>query len=136
MNDPEFSEHLPLLVFVDGRLAGPGTLHQRPGGWKRHIEEVYFLTHPDFRGMGVLDMLLEEIIDLSRHRGLTKLESSVNGERKSAIESMVSASLSGSPTTSSICRPSRMIMSCLEWNWWRHLRTSARATERLYGPGF
>ena len=91
MNDPEFSEHLPLLAFVDGRLAGLGTLHQRPGGWKRHIGEVYFLTHPNFRGMGVLDLLLEEIIALSRHRALTKLESSVNGERKSAIDSMVSA---------------------------------------------
>ena len=91
MEDPEFNENLPLLAFVDGRLAGMGTLHQRLGGWKRHIGEVYFLTHPNFRGNGILDLMLEQIIDVSRVRGLTKLESSVNGERKSAIDSMVSA---------------------------------------------
>ena len=91
MADTESGEHLPLLAFVDGHLAAMGYLHQRPGGWKRHIGEVIFLTHPDYRGLGLIDRLLEEIIRMARHCGLTKLESELNGERVSAIEAMASA---------------------------------------------
>ena len=91
MAEPGFGEHLPLLAHVDGKLAALGSLHQRLGGWKRHIGTVHFLTHPDFRGLGLIDRLLEEIIEISRHCGLTRLESELNGERTSAIESMATA---------------------------------------------
>ena len=87
-SDPSFSENFPLLAFVDGRLVAFGLLHQRLGGWKRHIGKVFFLTHPDFRGRGLIDLLLEEIIEAARHCGLTRLESELNGERRSAIEAM------------------------------------------------
>ncbi|MCB1232717.1 MAG: GNAT family N-acetyltransferase [Verrucomicrobiae bacterium] len=89
MSDPEFGEHLPLVAFIDGRLVATGILHQRLGGWKRHIGKVYFLTHPQYRGLGLIDVLLEEIVEVAQHCGLTKLESEINGERVSAIESMV-----------------------------------------------
>lgn len=91
MADPEFPQHLPLVAHVDGKLVAIGSLHQRLGGWKRHIGQVYFLTHPDFRGMGLIDLLLAEIIEVARHGGLTRLESELNGERKSAIESLAAA---------------------------------------------
>ena len=89
--DPGFGKDLPLLALVDGRLVAIGSLHQRLGGWKRHIGKVFFLTHPDFRGLGLVDRLLEEIIEVSRHAGLTKLESEINGERKAAIQSLAAA---------------------------------------------
>ncbi|MCB1091421.1 MAG: GNAT family N-acetyltransferase [Verrucomicrobiae bacterium] len=88
ISDSTYGEHLPLTAFVDGRLVATGSLHQRMGGWKRHIGKVYFLTHPEHRGLGLIDVLLEEIIEVARHCGLTKLESEINGERASAIESM------------------------------------------------
>lgn len=88
MSDPEFHEHLPLLAFVDGRAAAMGSLHRRPGGWKRHIGRVYFLTSSDHKGMGLIDKLLDEIVELSQHCGLTRLESELNGERESAIRAM------------------------------------------------
>lgn len=88
MANPETGEHLPLLAFVDGRIVAMGYLNQRLGGWKRHIGAVTFLTHPNYRGLGLIDLLLEEIIDLARHCGLTKLESEINGERVSAIEAL------------------------------------------------
>ena len=87
-SDPNYDDHLPLLAFVDGRLAGLGVLRCRPGGWKRHIGKVSFLTHPDFRGLGLIDRLLEEIIESARDCGLLKLESELNGERQSAIQAM------------------------------------------------
>ena len=89
--DQESEEHLPLLAFVDGRIAGMGYLNQRLGGWKRHIGVVTFLTHPDYRGLGLINLLLEEIIEMARHCGLTKLESELNGDRVSAIEALATS---------------------------------------------
>ena len=88
MKDPEEGEHVTLLAFVDGRIAAMGYLHQPRGGWKRHIGGVTFLTHPDFRGQGLISVLVDEIIEVARHSGLTKLESELNGERVSAIEAL------------------------------------------------
>lgn len=90
MADPDFGQHVPLLALIDGHVAAMGSLHQRLGGWKRHIGTVYFLTHTKFKGLGLIDYLLEAIVDISRHRGLTKLESELNGERATAIKSMIS----------------------------------------------
>jgi GNAT superfamily N-acetyltransferase len=90
MADSTRGEHLPLVAHIDGRLAATGSLHQRLGGWKRHIGKVHFFTHPDYRGLGLIDRLLDEIIELARHSGLTRLESELNGERISAIESLAS----------------------------------------------
>ena len=88
MKDPQGDEHIVLLAFVDGRLVAMGSLHQRMGGWKRHIGKVYFLTHPDYRGLGLLGKLLEMLVEKSGELGLTKLESELNGERKVAIDSL------------------------------------------------
>lgn len=88
MDDPEFVQNVPLVAFVDGKLAATGSLHIRPGGWKRHIGQTYFLTHPNYRGLGLIDFLLECIIEVSKYRGLTRLESELNGERESAIQSL------------------------------------------------
>jgi len=40
------------------------------------------LIHPDYRGLGVLRALLNEIVDVAKHGGLTKLEAEFNGERE------------------------------------------------------
>lgn len=88
MADESFEETLPLLAFLDGHLVAMGLLRQRPGGWKRHIGKVAFLTHPEFHGRGLIDCLLAEIIAAAKACGLTRLESELNGERHSAIEAL------------------------------------------------
>lgn len=88
MEDPKGEEHIVLLAFVDGSLVAIGSLHQRLGGWKRHIGKVYFLTHPEYRGLGLMDALLKKVIEISEDLGLTKLESELNGERTVALESL------------------------------------------------
>jgi len=85
--DLDYEERLPLLALADGKIVGHATLHQRPGGWKRHIGMVDALIHPDYRGLGVLRGLLRELVDVARHGGLTKLEAEFNGERKNTIGS-------------------------------------------------
>ncbi len=91
MESPDREDHVVLLAHIDGTLVAMGTLHLRPGGWKRHIGRVYFLTHPDYRGLGLIDEFLGPIVNISRQLGLTKLESELNGERVSAIEAMGAA---------------------------------------------
>jgi GNAT superfamily N-acetyltransferase len=86
--DPSFEENLPLLAFVDGKLCAMGLLRQRPGGWKRHIGRVSFLTHPDYHGLGLIEALLEEIVEVARDCGLLRIESELNGERESAVKAM------------------------------------------------
>ena len=85
---PDFDQNLPLLLLHGQKIIGQATLHQRPGGWKRHIGLVTVLTHPDYHGRNVARILAAELIEIARHLGLQKLEARLNGERKVAIRAL------------------------------------------------
>jgi GNAT superfamily N-acetyltransferase len=82
---PDFDRNLPLLMLHGKKIIGEATLHQRVGGWKRHIGLITMLTHPDYRGRDVSKILISELIEIARHCGLRQLEAEVNGERKIAL---------------------------------------------------
>jgi GNAT superfamily N-acetyltransferase len=82
----DYEVNLPLLALAGDRIVGDGTLHQRSGGWKRHIGLVSVLTLPDFRGKGIVDLLIAEMVEIARHAGLAKLEAEFNGERKAGMK--------------------------------------------------
>jgi len=84
----DFDSDLPLLAFLDEELVGDATLHQRRGGWKRHIGLVSVLIHPDFRDRGIIEHLIDELIEVGRHAGLTKLEAEFNGDRTRSIHGL------------------------------------------------
>ncbi len=84
----DFEKNLVLLMLHGPQVVGEVTLHQRQGGWKRHIGVVTVLTHPDYRGVDVAKILVDEIISVARHLGLRNLEAELNGERKVAIRAM------------------------------------------------
>jgi len=81
---PDFERNLPLLMLHKNKVIGEATLHQRGGGWKRHIGLITLLTHPDYRGRDVSKILVTELVAIARHCGLRRLEAEVNGERKIA----------------------------------------------------
>ncbi len=81
----DFFRHLPLLAFADGKIVADASLHQRAGGWKRHIGLVSVVTHPDYRGRGIVDLLINELVEISRQAGLMRLEAEFNGERDVGI---------------------------------------------------
>ena len=87
----DYENNLPLLALRDGVIIAEATLHIRQGGWKRHIGLVSELTHPDYRGKGLSEMLLKELIEMAQHAGLRKLEAELNGERNIAIHSFAEA---------------------------------------------
>jgi RimJ/RimL family protein N-acetyltransferase len=84
----DYEMNLPLIMLHGSKIIGEANLHQRQGGWKRHIGIVTVLTHPDYRGRDVAKMLVEEIVLVARHLGLKKLEAELNGERKVAIRAL------------------------------------------------
>ena len=83
---PDFERNLPLLMLCGTKVIGEATLHQRGGGWKRHIGLITLLTHPEYRGRDVSKILVKEMIHLARQCGLRRLEAEVNGERKIALQ--------------------------------------------------
>ena len=82
----DFDRNLPLLVLHGQKIIGLATLHQRFGGWKRHVGMITLLTHPEYRGRDVSKLLVGELIDIAKHCGLRRLEAEVNGERKIALQ--------------------------------------------------
>lgn len=81
---PDFERNLPLLMLHKNKVIGEATLHQRGGGWKRHIGLITLLTHPEYRGRDVSKVLVTELIRIAKHCGLRRLEAEINGERKIA----------------------------------------------------
>jgi RimJ/RimL family protein N-acetyltransferase len=82
----DFERNLPLLMLHGKKVIAEATLHQRRGGWKRHIGLITLLTHPEYRGRDVSKVLVRELIDIARNCGLHRLEAEVNGERKIALK--------------------------------------------------
>ena len=82
---PDFERNLPLLMLHGQKIIGEATLHQRLGGWKRHIGLITLLTHPEYRGRDVSKVLVSEMIEIARHCGVRRLEAEINGERKIAL---------------------------------------------------
>ena len=81
----DYEANLPMLAIHEGKVVAEGTLHQRQGGWKSHIGLVSELTHPEHHGIGLSTVLIEHLIRIAQHCGLTKLEAEFNGEREIAI---------------------------------------------------
>ena len=84
----DFERNLPLLMLHGSKIIGEATLHQRFGGWKRHIGLVTVLTHPEYRGRDVAKILVAEQVEIARAQGLVRLEAELNGERKVAIRAL------------------------------------------------
>jgi GNAT superfamily N-acetyltransferase len=82
----DLGRNLPLLAFMEGKIAGVATLHQQLGGWKRHIGRVSVLVLPHYRGRGLARALVTEIVQLARNGGLEKVEAEFIGEQEAAVK--------------------------------------------------
>lgn len=84
----DYESNLPLLMLKGTQVIGEATLHQRQGGWKRHVGLLTLLTHPDYRGRDISKLLVGELIRIGRYLGLKKVEAELNGERTAAIKGL------------------------------------------------
>ena len=82
----DVGRNLPLVGIVDHKIVGVATLHQRLGGWKRHVGRVSVLVHPNFRGVGLARALINETLDIARSAGLERIEAAFIGEQEAALK--------------------------------------------------
>jgi L-amino acid N-acyltransferase YncA len=82
----DYTNILPLLVFKDSRVVADATLHRDKRGWSRHVAEVRVSLDPEFRGRGLARMLLQEFIDLGPELKVAILTASVLDVQREARE--------------------------------------------------
>jgi L-amino acid N-acyltransferase YncA len=82
----DYGRNLPLVALIGSKIVGVATLHQRLGGWKRHVGRVSVLVHPQHRGRGLATQLIAEILDLARAAGLEKAEAAFIAEQLAAVK--------------------------------------------------
>jgi len=80
----DYLRNLPLLAVQGQKVIADATLHQQQGGWKRHVGRLSVVVHPQSRGKGLARILVQELIHISQHLGLERLEAEFIGEQKAA----------------------------------------------------
>jgi L-amino acid N-acyltransferase YncA len=74
-----------LLVELDGKLVGYGSLGHNELLWTRHLGEIQMLLGPELRGKGVGTLLARELFGLAREQGLQKIVARMASEQKGAF---------------------------------------------------
>jgi GNAT superfamily N-acetyltransferase len=82
----DVGRNLPLVGVIDKKIVGVATLHQRLGGWKRHVGRVSVLVHPKFRGLGLARNLVNEMLEIARRAGLERVEAAFIAEQEAAMK--------------------------------------------------
>ena len=81
----DLGHNLPLVAVDGAKIIGCATLHQKLGGWRRHIGRISVLTDPKYRGNGLGYTLTGEIIEIARDSGLQRLEAEFITEQVQAL---------------------------------------------------
>ena len=87
----DYDCNLPLLALEDKRIIALGILHQRQGGWKRHIGSLNVMVDPDYIDHGLVYLLIRSLVGLGQHAGLMRLESELMGRRPDFTEAFRNA---------------------------------------------
>lgn len=69
----DYGRDLPLLAVVGSRIVADATLHRRKGGPLRLVGRIKWMVDPEFRGVGLGTLLVNQFIDIAREGGLRHL---------------------------------------------------------------
>jgi L-amino acid N-acyltransferase YncA len=72
---------LTVLAEIDGRLVGYGNLHLSRLQWTRHIGEIRILVDPRFRGLGLGEYLVHDLMKLAKENDLTRVVAHIGSEQ-------------------------------------------------------
>lgn len=71
----DYSKAFPLLAFDGKRVVADATLHRREGGPLRLVGRIKWMIDPAFRGVGLGTILVKDLINVARDRGLRHVNS-------------------------------------------------------------
>lgn len=74
-----------ILVEMDGKLVGHGSLMRTDQTWSRHLGEIILLLSPETRGKGLGSILAGEIFSKAEELGLMKVVARMASDQKGAI---------------------------------------------------
>jgi acetyltransferase len=78
----DYGRILPLLAWHGNKIVADATLHQKLGGWRRHIGRVRLAMHMEYRNKDLALIMMGELIDVARRAGLEKLQAELMGEHR------------------------------------------------------
>jgi L-amino acid N-acyltransferase YncA len=69
----DFERAIPIVAVMDGCIVADATLHRSRAAARRHVGELRIVVDPDYRGKGLGNRLIHELIELGRALELHKL---------------------------------------------------------------
>ena len=75
-----------VLAEANGKLIGHGTLSHNALQWTRHLGEIVLLLSPSFRGIGLGNLLANELFSIARELGLQKIVARMASEQRGAVQ--------------------------------------------------
>ncbi len=75
-----------VLAEANGKLIGHGTLNHNALQWTRHLGEIMLLISPDYRGIGLGNLLANELFSIARELGLQKIVARMASEQRGALQ--------------------------------------------------
>ncbi len=75
-----------ILVELDGKLVGHGSLVHEEQVWTRHLGGMILLLAPEVRGMGLGHILAGELFSRAEELGLRKVMARMAADQKGAIQ--------------------------------------------------
>jgi GNAT superfamily N-acetyltransferase len=69
----DYAKVLPVLAFDGGKVVADATLHRREGSPLRLVGRIKWLIDPEYRGLGLGTILVNNFIAIARNNGLRHL---------------------------------------------------------------
>ena len=69
----DYGKVLPLLAFDNQKIVADASLHRREGGPLRLVGRVKWLMDPEYRGLGLGTILVNDFINIAAQQGLRHL---------------------------------------------------------------
>lgn len=71
----DYERVFPLIAIDGNRIVADATLHRRNGGPLRLVGRIKWMLDPEFRGVGLGTLLVNQLIGIARERGLRHVNS-------------------------------------------------------------
>ena len=75
---------ITVLVEVEGKIVGYGSVHRNEALWTRHVGEMRVLVSQECRGIGLGKRLANEVFAIAKDLGLAKITAQMTTDQRSA----------------------------------------------------